>query len=300
MGHLIHQFLRGPGLFHGRPMQLPGLAVQLLCHFRQTVSGRAEAQNGVVQGTENGAEASLNLHKVSLVLHLGRHLQISLRHLGQYPLNIRYVTVDAFHGIPQRAGKHFQFVPGPNPDHFRMEIPVGQSHHPVRHLLHRTGDGPGQAQHQQHGNHQYHKGCRHRHQNSAVDIGAVIRLGHLNHQGPLGSPNGGKGCKHGLLFRGELCRAGLVADHPDGNLLISPAQLFHGLSLQNQILVRMPHYIASVIRHVGNTVSAQINAADDIIQGIVFIDAYHIQNSLPVFLDRHSHGDAQSVLKSCR
>ena len=94
-------------------MELAGLTVELLCHPCQPVGGRAEAQNGFVHGAEDGAEAPPDLHEVSSVVHLGLHLQIPLRHLGQYLLDIRYVAVDALHGIPQCPGQQLQFVPGP-------------------------------------------------------------------------------------------------------------------------------------------------------------------------------------------
>ena len=44
-------------------------------------------------------------------------------------------------------------------------------------------------------------------------------------------------------------------------------------------------------------VAAQIDAADNIVKGIVFIDANHVHSGLSALLHRHSHGDAQAVLE---
>ena len=41
---------------------------------------------------------------------------------------------------------------------------------------------------------------------------------------------------------------------------------------------------------------AQVDAADDVVERIVFIDPHHVQDGLPVRLHRHAHGDAQPPL----
>ena len=51
------------------------------------------------------------------------------------------------------------------------------------------------------------------------------------------------------------------------------------------------------VDHIGPAAPAQVDAADDIIEQVVFIGAHHIKNGLPVLLHRHPHGNAQLILK---
>ena len=50
--------------------------------------------------------------------------------------------------------------------------------------------------------------------------------------------------------------------------------------------------------HIGHAASAQIDAADYIVQQVIFIDAHYIKGRLTVFLHRHSHYNAQLVLEN--
>ena len=65
--------------------------------------------------------------------------------------------------------------------------------------------------------------------------------------------------------------------------------------LQDKGLVRMAGDGAGMADHVGHAVPANIDAGDDVAEGVVFINAYHVQGGCPAVLHRHSHGDAQAV-----
>ena len=55
---------------------------------------------------------------------------------------------------------------------------------------------------------------------------------------------------------------------------------------------------AIVVYHVGHAVPAKVNAADNVMEGVIFIHAYHVKRGFPILFHRHTHGDAQLVLKS--
>ena len=225
-------------------MQLGGLAAQLLAHLRQAAGGVPEAQDGLVHGLADGAQAGADQGEVSSVVHLGNCGQIAVRHAGQHLLDVRYVAVDALYRVAQGVGQHLQLVSGADLQDGGMEIAAGQGHHPVRYAPHRLGDGPGQAQHQQDGHRQHRRSGQHCHQHGAVDIGGVIRLGHLDDQGPAGAPDGGEGRQHGLAVHGELCGAGFVAGRPEGGVLIAAGELADGGPGQDQGLVRVAGDVA--------------------------------------------------------
>ena len=47
------------------------------------------------------------------------------------------------------------------------------------------------------------------------------------------------------------------------------------------------------VDHVGPAGPAQVDAADDVIEGVILIDAHQIEDGLPVLLYGHPHLDAQ-------
>ena len=53
------------------------------------------------------------------------------------------------------------------------------------------------------------------------------------------------------------------------------------------------------VRHVCHAVFPQIDAANDIVDSIIFINSYDIHGSLSVFLHRHAHSNAKSALENC-
>ncbi len=54
------------------------------------------------------------------------------------------------------------------------------------------------------------------------------------------------------------------------------------------------------VDHVGHSAFPQVDAADHIVERVVFIDAYYIERRFSIFLHRHSHGNAQLALIDSR
>ena len=59
----------------------------------------------------------------------------------------------------------------------------------------------------------------------------------------------------------------------------------------------MTGHDALPVDHIGPAALPQIDAADDIVERIVLIDAHHVENGFTVLLHRHSHCNAQLILK---
>ena len=75
-------------------------------------------------------------------------------------------------------------------------------------------------------------------------------------------------------------------------------ELVQSLSPEGQGLVRVADDHALPVDHVGQAVLADVDAAEYVVQGVVFIDPDYIKDAFPVLLHGHSHGHAQLALKN--
>ena len=124
----------------------------------------------------------------------------------------------------------------------------------------------------------------------------IVRLGDLDDQRPLGPPYGGKGHQHLLPADGELHRAGLPGGHPLHRVPVAAAELNQRASAQGQGLVRVAGDGALPVYHIGHAALPQVDAADNVVERVVFIYAHHIKGRLARLLHRHSHCNAQPAL----
>ena len=115
----------------------------------------------------------------------------------------------------------------------------------------------------------------------------------------MGATDGGKCHQHVLAAYRELGRTGLPGGHADF-FPVAVAELLQGTPLQDQGLVRMAGDNPLPADHIGHPVCTQVDAADDIIERVIFINTHDIQRGLSSFLYRHPHGDAQLALKDGR
>ena len=178
-----------------------------------------------------------------------------------------------------------------------MQIAVGERYHPVRYALHRMRDGPGKAQDQQHGDYESRQGCQNGYQHGPVNKMAVIRLGDLDDQRPLGSPDGRKGHQHLFPIDGKFYRPCFPGGDPLHCVLIAAAELNQRALAEGKGLVRMAGNDALPVNHIGHAGSAQVDAADHIVKQVIFIRTHHIKGSLAVLLHRDPHRNAQLALK---
>ena len=51
------------------------------------------------------------------------------------------------------------------------------------------------------------------------------------------------------------------------------------------------------VDHIGHAASAQVDAADHIVEQVIFVGTHYIKNGLTIFFHRHSHGNAQTALE---
>ena len=158
MGHLMDQFFGRLVLFQGCMVQLRGLPAQLLCHCGEPVCGGAESQECFVHRPGNGTQAAADQHKIAFVVHLRPGPKIAVRDTGQYLLDIGYVSVYAFQRSIQSLCHDLQLISCADGGHFRMQVSIGQGHHPVRYALHRMGNGTREPQDQHYGDHEPRQG----------------------------------------------------------------------------------------------------------------------------------------------
>ena len=125
----------------------------------------------------------------------------------------------------------------------------------------------------------------------------IIRLRNLNDKGPLGSPDRRKCHQHILTVNRKFYGPRLTGGYTADGLFIAAAELGKRTPRQNQRLVRMSRDNPFPVRHTGFSMPAQIDTADHIVQRVIFVNARHIQNGLPLFLHRHSHRNAQLLLE---
>ena len=59
----------------------------------------------------------------------------------------------------------------------------------------------------------------------------------------------------------------------------------------------MPGHDAFLVNHIGHTRLSQVDAADHIVDRIVFIDTHHVQNRFAVLFHRHPYPDPQFPLE---
>ena len=124
----------------------------------------------------------------------------------------------------------------------------------------------------------------------------VIRFRNLNYQRPLGPPNGRKRRQNLLSVDGKLRRPGLSGGDPLRRVTVSAAELDQRTAAEDQRLVWMACDSALPVHHIGHAASSQIDAADNVVERVIFIDAHHIEDGLAVLLHRHSHRNAKLPL----
>ena len=177
-----------------------------------------------------------------------------------------------------------------------MQIAVGEGHHPVGHPLHRAGDGACKPQDHQHRDQKPRQGSQDRDQHGTVNKLAIIRLRNLDNQRPLGSPNGRKGHQHLFSIDGILGRSRLAGGDPFRRVPAAAEPRQRAL-VQDERLVGVAGNHTLPVDHIGHAASAQIDAADYIVEQVIFVHPHHIEGGLAVLLHRHSHGNAQLALK---
>ena len=128
---------------------------------------------------------------------------------------------------------------------------------------------------------------------------AVVGFGNLYDQGPLGTPDGRKGYQHFFSVNREFDGSGFAGGYMVNRFVISAVLLSYGAPGLDQGLFRMTCDNSLTVGHICHTVSAQIDAADHIVECVVFVDTCHIHDCFTVFFYRHSHGDTQLILKDC-
>ena len=297
VGHLVDQGFGGLVLLQGGMVELGGLAAQPLRHGGEPVRGGAEAQEGFVHGLGDGVQAAPDQHKIALIVHLGPGAQVAVRHPGQHLLDVGYVPVHALQGGVQGVGHQLQLIPGAHREHLGVQIAAGEGHHPVGDALHRVGDGAGKPQNQQDGDGQARQGGQDGHQHGPVNEMAVVRLGDLDHQRPLGPPDGGERHQHPLPAEGVFRGPRLSGGDPLHRVPAAAAELLQRGLAEGQGLVGVAGDDALPVDHVGPPGLSQVDAADDVVQQVVFIDAHQVQGGFAVRLHRDPHGDAQPALK---
>ena len=234
MGYLVDQLLGRLVLLHRRLVQLSGLAAQLFCHRGKPVRGGPEPQEGFVHRLGNRVQAAPDQLKIPLVVHLGTGAQITLRNAGQHLLNVGYVLVYALQRIVQGLRHDLQLISGADGDHLCVQVAVGEGHHPVCYPLHRAGDGPGKPQDQQYRDRKARQGGKDGDQHGSVDKVAVIRLGDLDDQRPLGPPDGREGHQHLLPIDGILHRSRFIGGDPFRRVSAAAAELAQRTLIQNK------------------------------------------------------------------
>ena len=113
----------------------------------------------------------------------------------------------------------------------------------------------------------------------------------------MGAADRGEGSHHCFAVCGKFGGARFAGGDTAQSFVISVAELSQCASRQYHRLIGMTGDDSLTVHHIGRSVLSDINAADYIIQGIIFVDTHHIENGFSVLLYRHPHGNAELILK---
>ena len=126
---------------------------------------------------------------------------------------------------------------------------------------------------------------------------AVVRFWNLNDQRPLSTADRRKGYQHSFAIYGKFNRPGFTGSDTAKGFFVIAVELGHRIARRDQRLVGMADNQPFPVSYVGCSMFSYVNIADDIAEGVVFVNPYKVENGFFVSFYGHTHGNAWLPLK---